>query len=107
MAKSEMPLIAGKLSYWKAKRIKRLILCKPPEAPDVTQSVAVAACSEAGDRLLATVSSWPIESDSASFCQKLLERVPGRRLHLFAKANKPGWESIIGDRNWSTPETTT
>jgi hypothetical protein len=98
----ELPVIAGKLPFWKVKGFNRLLLCEKPETPDVTQATMIAVCGEASAAILEALRPWPIETDPPSLGQQLLDHIPGRRVHLFAKANTPGWESVIGDDNWST-----
>jgi hypothetical protein len=98
----DLPVIAGKLPFWKVKRFSRLILCEKPETPDVTQATVIAISGKSSADILKALQPWPTETNPASLCQHLLDHIKGRRVHLFAKVNTPGWESVIGDDNWST-----
>jgi hypothetical protein len=102
MRLSELTMVTANLPTWKAKRFSHIFLFDKPETPDLTDATVVAVCGRATDDLIGALRAWPSESDPTKLCQALLAQLPGRRIHLFAKADTPGWESVVGERNWST-----
>jgi hypothetical protein len=97
----DLPIIADKLALWKFKRFSHIYLLSPPTGPDLMNAAALAVC-ERGASKLPSLDEWPVDKDPTELAHGLLSGIGGRRVHLFAKAESHGWESIIGDANWST-----
>lgn len=96
---SDLPTFGEKLRCWGFARFSRLYLLKPPTNPDLTQADVLAVC-EQGKGNVACLQEWPKEADPHVVAATLLTKANGRRVHLFAKSETHGWESLVGDANW-------
>lgn len=96
----EVLRLIDKLGSWGADRVLRLYLLAPPSGPNVINADAVAICGRSRSKFFNEPSDWPTETDPVKFAQSLLNEISGRRVHLFANVDTPGWDCRIGNVNW-------
>ena len=85
---------------WGFIRCCSIHLLSEPIAPNVTECAALAFYERGGLTCNGTVRDWPVDPDASQLADLLLKGVDGRRVHLFAKSESLGWESIVGAENW-------
>lgn len=96
----QLPTIAEKLTCWGFKRFSHVFLTGKPSEPDVIGAEAIAVCERGQFKLGDELKEWPVETDRAKLIERLLADVTGRRVHLFAKTEEAGEESIVDEANW-------
>jgi hypothetical protein len=89
-----------KLGCWGADRVLKLYLLAPPAEPDVMNANCIAICGRARSKFDGDLNAWPTDHDPVQVARSLLGGVSGRRIHLFATVDTPGWDCRIGDANW-------
>ena len=97
----DLPRLADKLSFWGFNRFKGIYALTPPSEPDLMNVDAIAICERGRPNLVKFLEDWPAEKDPLKLADSLLIGVTGRRVHLFAQSETPGWESIVAEANWS------
>jgi hypothetical protein len=97
----DLPRLADKLSLWGFTRFKAIYGLAQPTAPDLMNVDAIAICERGSFDLFKPLLDWPAEKDPLKLAESLLNQVAGRRVHLFAQSETPGWESVVGEANWS------
>ena len=97
---ADLQVFVDKLPCWGFGRISRVYLMAPPSNPDVTRASVIAVC-ERGSARVGGLESWPTEADAVRLAESILGDLPGRRLHLFAKDQASGWNTVVGDANWA------
>jgi hypothetical protein len=90
--------------WWKFKRCHGLYLLSRPEGPDVADAEAMVIYVRGELKPSATVTDWPDEKDPVRIADRLLQGIPGRRIHIFADRRRTGWQAIVGDDNWGTAD---
>jgi N6-adenosine-specific RNA methylase IME4 len=94
-------LIADKLPCWGFSYFDRVLLLHRPQKPDVAEA-KVLALSKWGKAQFPMPDDWPSSSDTLSVVDSLVHGVGGRKIHLFAKGARDGWETVVGKANWAT-----
>jgi hypothetical protein len=97
----DLPRLADKLSLWGFKRFKAIYALAPPSGPNLMDVDAIAICECGRSNLVKDLEDWPTEKDPLKLAESLLNEVAGRRVHLFAESETPGWECILGEANFS------
>jgi hypothetical protein len=90
--------VASRLEWCGCTRLVGFYLLTRPEGPEVKDLEAIAIYVK-GNPQINLFSDWPTQDDPDELTNCLLQNVSGRRVHLFAKSEMPGWESVVGEAN--------